>query len=124
MIKCVDVIIHSYNHGKPVWFVGESIDILWVLYGHKKVNWTNSSGEIHAGVEFNYIHQKVKLHSNVNVTEILDIMEVIATVTDEQGNVYVAVAERMNFIFTNISPNYKNEMFNKVSKRYLHNLIN
>ena len=28
MVKCVDVIIHAYKNDKPVWFVGESIDIL------------------------------------------------------------------------------------------------
>lgn len=34
MVRCVDVIIHAYKNGKPVWFVGESIDILRVLHGH------------------------------------------------------------------------------------------
>lgn len=50
-------------------------------------------------------------------------MEIKATVVDSKGNVYVAVAEKLNFIFTNVSPFEKNEIIKETTEKFINKLI-
>jgi len=51
-------------------------------------------------------------------------MKVTITVTDSNGNIYIAVAESANFIFTNIEVgvNKKNKEVQRITKKFINKL--